>query len=93
MARRFDARLPSFEARFAAFLNEPRAAGEGDISGTVRAIIDDVKARGGAAVADNTRKFDRLAIDPTTLTSDNVDLHALAGGVSGRGESRHRSRA
>ncbi len=78
MSRRFDARSPSFKDRFTAFLNEPRVAGEGDITGAVRAIVDDVRVRGGAAVADYTRKYDRLALDPATLSSDNVDLHALA---------------
>jgi 3-hydroxymyristoyl/3-hydroxydecanoyl-(acyl carrier protein) dehydratase len=42
------------------------------------AFTADVKKRGGAAVADYTAKFDGLQIDPSTLESDNVNLHELA---------------
>lgn len=77
MARRFNTTSNGFDAGFAAFLAEPRGKIE-DLSGSVRAIIDDVRARGGVAVADYTARFDRLALDPVLLTSDNIDLHALA---------------
>ncbi len=82
MARRFDARLPGFVVSFAAFLAEARGEPGDDLAATVRAILQDVRKRGGAAVAAYTAKFDRLTLDPVTLTSDNVDLYALAGACS-----------
>lgn len=77
MARHLNASEPGFEAALRRFLDEDRGQGE-DVFAVVRDIIADVRARGGAAVADQTAKFDRLQIDPTTLTSDNIDLGALA---------------
>ena len=77
MARTFDASAPDFDARFARFLREPRAAGH-DVAGIVAKILDEVDERGGEAVARHTAKYDELQIDPSTLQSDNVDLHLLA---------------
>jgi len=77
MARRFDASAPDFETVFADFLAEPRNTEE-NLGQTVGDILDAVRLQGGEAVADYTAKFDRLTLDPTLLTSDNVDLHRLA---------------
>lgn len=77
MARRFDATDASFDTVFADFLNEPRGP-EDDVAGAVAAIISDVRARGGDAVAEYTAKFDQLELNATTLQSDAVDLAALA---------------
>lgn len=55
---------PDFEKRFAAFLTTKREVSP-DVDATVRAIIDDVRSRGDAALIDYTRKFDRA--DLTTL--------------------------
>lgn len=79
MARWIDATDASFEETFEAFLKEPRGAVE-DVAETVRGVIADVREKGGEAVARYTSKFDRLVLDPSTLQSDNVDLHALAAG-------------
>ncbi|MEO0881046.1 MAG: histidinol dehydrogenase [Pseudomonadota bacterium] len=78
MTRRFSTSDRSFDDDFRAFLAEPRGAAAGDIAGFVRGIIEDVRLRGGEAVADYTVQYDRLTIDPTLLVSDNVDLHRLA---------------
>ncbi|MEM6410133.1 MAG: histidinol dehydrogenase [Pseudomonadota bacterium] len=78
MTRRFSTSNRGFEDEFRAFLAEPRGAAAGDVAGSVRAIIEDVRLRGGEAVADYTAQYDRLTVDPTLLTSDNVDLHRLA---------------
>lgn len=77
MPRRFNTSSPDFDTQFGAFIRLPRASAY-DVGDTVAQIIDRVKEEGGSAVAEYTAKFDRLTIDPTTLTSDNVDLHALA---------------
>ncbi len=66
----FDDRLKAFLAR--------RGSDAGTLDKQVRDIIAAVRARGGAAVAEYTAQFDHLQIDPVLLTSDNVDLHALA---------------
>ena len=74
MAIRLDYLAPDFEQRFAAFLTTKREVSE-DVNVAVRAIIDDVRARGDAAVADYTRKFDGLdfAVTPMAVTSREID--------------------
>lgn len=52
--------------------------GEADTRDIVTSIIADVRARGGEAVADYTKKFDRFEISPKTLTSDKADLEKIA---------------
>ncbi|GGB57189.1 MULTISPECIES: histidinol dehydrogenase [Henriciella] len=79
MARWIDATARDFDDVFQAFLKEPRGAVE-NVAETVREVIRDVRENGGEAVARYTSQFDRLVLDPTTLQSDNVDLHALAAG-------------
>lgn len=81
MARRFDATAQGFGEKFAEFLAEPRST-EGNLAQTVSEIVDAVRLQGGEAVAHYTGKFDRLTLDPTLLTSDNVDLHRLASACS-----------
>ncbi|MEO0882727.1 MAG: histidinol dehydrogenase [Pseudomonadota bacterium] len=78
MTRRFDTSVRGFDEDFRAFMAEPRGGDEADLSGSVRMIIDDVRRRGGEAVAELTVQYDRLTLDPSLLTSDNVDLHRLA---------------
>ncbi|WP_193176482.1 histidinol dehydrogenase [Oricola nitratireducens] len=51
-----------FETRFRAFLLTKREA-SADVDTTVRAILDDVRKRGDAALADYTLKFDRLDLN------------------------------
>ncbi len=77
MARWFDFTDKPFEADLAAFLAEPRGDAK-DVRDLVAGIIEDVCARGGKAVAEYTERFDRFEIDPATLTSDKLDLDALA---------------
>jgi histidinol dehydrogenase len=77
VARRFDFAAPEFKDAFAAFLGEDRGTGH-DVASIVAKILNDVESHGGRAVADYTAKYDELQIDPTTLESDNVNLHALA---------------
>ncbi len=77
MARHFDASKPQFDEALTRFLKEDRGQGE-DVFGIVKGLIDDVRKRGGAAVADATATFDGLQVDPSSLQSDNVNLHELA---------------
>jgi histidinol dehydrogenase len=62
-ARRLTSTAPDFAAGFAALRDGARGLLE-DVEATVAGIIADVRARGDAAVADHTRRFDRLDLPP-----------------------------
>jgi histidinol dehydrogenase len=66
MPIRLDSRSPDFPERFRAFLSTKREAAA-DVEAAVRAIIDDVVARGDRAVIELTRRFDRVDLDATGL--------------------------
>ena len=72
MVRWIDATQGSFKETFAAFLDEPRGEA-GDVAGTVRDVIADVRKNGGEAVARYTSKFDRLPLDPVTADKVRCD--------------------
>ncbi|MCF3641877.1 histidinol dehydrogenase [Rhizobium sp. TRM95111] len=74
MAIRLDRRDSDFETRFAAFLTTKREVSE-DVNAAARAIIDDVRARGDAALADYSRRFDGLdfATTPMRVGADELD--------------------
>ena len=55
-----------FDARFRSFLGMKREV-SADVSAVVKAIIDDVRARGDAAVKEHTLKLDRLNLDETPM--------------------------
>ncbi len=76
--RRFDASAPGFAVAFASFLSQRRAQGTEDVHAATAAIVRDVRARGGEAVADYTRRFDRAAIDPFSLQIAGIDLFEAA---------------
>jgi histidinol dehydrogenase len=59
MPVRLKSKDKNFEAQFAKLLGLKREV-SADVDNAVRVIIDDVKARGDAALADFTLKFDRL---------------------------------
>jgi histidinol dehydrogenase len=63
-----------FEQRFAAFLTTKREVSE-DVNATVRAIIDDVRERGDAALADYSARFDGVdfARTPMRVTEAEID--------------------
>jgi histidinol dehydrogenase len=66
MPVRLDSRSADFAERFAGFLDAKREV-SADIEGATRAIVDDVAARGDAALLEATRKFDRLDLNPEDL--------------------------
>jgi histidinol dehydrogenase len=72
-AFRLDATAPDFEARFDALLNAKREMDE-DVDRTVADILDDVRARGDAAVADYTARFDRVSLDDHGMRIPDRDL-------------------
>ncbi|MGX9426991.1 MULTISPECIES: histidinol dehydrogenase [Bradyrhizobium] len=74
MPLRLDRSSADFEQRFAAFLAAKREV-SADVERATRAIVDDVVARGDAALIEATRKFDRLELDASNLrvTAAEID--------------------
>src|SRR6185437_14498464 len=66
MPVRLDKNSADFDQRFAAFLGAKREA-SADVERATRAIVDDVAARGDAALIEATKKFDRLDVDAKGL--------------------------
>ena len=62
MAVRLEITASDFATSFRALLETKREA-SADVEATVRAIVDDVAARGDAAVKEYTRKFDHCDLD------------------------------
>ncbi len=62
-----------FEKRFAAFLTTKREVSP-DVDATVRAIIDDVRSRGDAALIDYTLKFDRADLATLGIAITRADI-------------------
>ncbi|MDX3926440.1 MAG: histidinol dehydrogenase [Shinella sp.] len=82
MAIRLDFRDGDFETRFAAFLTTKREVSE-DVNATVRAIIDDVRARGNAALADYSRRFEGIDFSVTPMAVGKEEVDAAFGEVDG----------
>jgi len=74
MPVRLDNSSADFAQRFQAFLAAKREVAA-DIESATRAIVDDVAARGDAALIEATRKFDRLDLAPGNLriTAGEID--------------------
>ncbi|HEY8384319.1 MAG TPA: histidinol dehydrogenase [Microvirga sp.] len=77
MAQRLDARDSDFPRAFAALLGTKREVSE-DVDQAVRAIIDDVIARGDAALIDYTSRFDALDLTAETLRVSDGEIEAAA---------------
>ena len=75
MPLRLDARDADFEQKFASFLAEKREV-SADVDAAVAAIIDDVRGRGDAALADYSRRFDRIDLDATGIAISKDEIAA-----------------
>ncbi len=75
MAQRLDARAASFPQAFADLLSAKREVSE-DVDQAVRAIIEDVVARGDEALIDYTGRFDGLQLTPETLRISDREIDA-----------------
>ena len=75
MPVRLDRNSADFAQRFAKFLAAKREV-SADVDKTARAIVDDVAARGDAALLEATRKFDRLDIDAAGLRITAAEIDA-----------------
>ncbi len=75
MPLRLATRDPDFDARFASLLAMKREVSE-EVNDVVRAIGQDVVARGDAAVIEYTAKFDKLMLTPATLRVTAAEIAA-----------------
>jgi histidinol dehydrogenase len=75
MPVRLNSHSPDFAQRFAEFLSAKREI-SADIEAATRAIVDDVAARGDAALIEATRKFDRLDLDAGRLRITPAEIEA-----------------
>jgi histidinol dehydrogenase len=75
MPVRLDQTSADFTERFASFLGAKREV-SADIEAATRAIVDDVAARGDAALIEATAKFDRLDLDAAGLRIAPAEIDA-----------------
>jgi histidinol dehydrogenase len=75
MPVRLDTSSADFAGRFDAFLAMKREVAA-DIEAATRAIVEDVAARGDAALLEATRKFDRLQLDAGGLRLTPAEIDA-----------------
>lgn len=72
-ARLIDFRSPDFNERFAALVAEERGSQQA-VDDTVRAILEDVKKRGDAALFDYTQKFDGFELSKTNICVSREEI-------------------
>jgi histidinol dehydrogenase len=77
MPVRLDRDSADFDQRFGAFLAAKREV-SADVERATRAIVDDVAARGDAALIEATRKFDRLDIAASGLRVTAAEVDAAS---------------
>ncbi len=76
-----DTTSPEFEAAFQTLLSAKREDSP-DVDAVVAGIIEDVRARGDAAVIELTAKFDRLELTPDTLAFSAEEVTEAVAQVS-----------
>ncbi len=72
---------PGFEADFAALLDQARET-TSRVDGVVRGIIEDVRARGDAALCQYTERFDRVTVTPGGLRVSAAEIEEAAAGIA-----------
>ena len=94
MAVFLDANAADFEAQFVALLNLKRESSV-DVDDVVASIIADVRARGDAALAEYSLRFDRvdLARQGIRISVAEIDAAVAASDPQGREGARIRARA
>src|SRR5277367_2867066 len=75
MPARLDRSSADFDERFGKFLAAKREV-SADVEAAARSIVEDVAARGDAALIEATRKFDRLALEATGLRITAAEIDA-----------------
>ena len=82
MAIRLTSADEDFERRFCDLLAAKREVSQ-DVDDTVRAIINDVRERGDAAIKDYTKRFDRLDLDAAGMAVSAAEVDAAVAQVDG----------
>jgi len=77
MVHRLDTKAADFAARFEALVTTRRQVG-GDVDTVVDAILEDVRARGDAAVCDYTARFDGVDLAPAALRVPEAEIAGAA---------------
>ena len=74
-----DAKAPDFETKFLALLAAKRESAA-DVDDAVAAIIADVRARGDAALAEYSLRFDRVDLtrQPLRISAEEIDAAVAA---------------
>jgi histidinol dehydrogenase len=80
MPRFLSTRDAGFDMAFAGLISGKREAGA-DVAADVAAIIADVRARGDAAVAELTARFDRLDLTPDRFAFTEAEIEAAVARV------------
>src|SRR6516164_197620 len=75
MPVRLDRNSADFDQRFAKFLAAKREA-SADVEAAARAIVQDVAARGDAALTESTKKFDRVDLDASRFRVTAAEIDA-----------------
>ena len=75
MPLRLDSSSADFARRFDELLAQKREVSP-DVEAAARAIVDDVRARGDAALIEATRKFDRLELTAATMRVSAAEIDA-----------------
>lgn len=75
MPLRLDTASPDFAERFTAFLGTKREVSQ-DVAQAVAAIIEDVRARGDAALVDLSRKYDRVDLSTLGIRVSESEIDA-----------------
>ncbi len=83
MPIRLDSKAADFAERFGVFLAAKRETAE-DVEQAVRAILADVAARGDRALAELTKRFDRLDLGQAGLRVAAAEIDAAAGKCDAR---------
>ncbi len=73
MTLRLDAAAPDFEQHFVSLLAMKRESSQ-DVDATVRAIIEDVVARGDEALIDYSKRFDRIDLAETGIAVSAAEV-------------------
>ncbi len=81
MPRILNTTAPGFEAEFAALLAAKREDAP-EVDATVAAIIDDVRARGDAALIELTARFDRMELTPDRMRFSAEEIDDLCDRVA-----------
>lgn len=77
MPQRLNSSSADFARRFDELLAQKREVSP-DVEAAARAIVDDVRARGDAALIEATRRFDRLELTPGTLRVSAAEIDEAA---------------